>query len=198
MRTFHIEIPSDLKKMSETTEILIRISDGELAASAELLPLVYAELKQLASKRLMQDPAGNSLQTTELVHEAYMRLVGDDKRWENNAHFFGAASQAMRRILVERARQKKQQKRGGEFRRVELSDMTEGKTPTPEELLLVDDLLDRFAEEFPDEAELVKMKYFGGFNVTEAARILQIPSSTAHRHWSFAKSWIFRELKKEV
>ena len=182
--------------MSDATRILHRIATGDAAAADELIPLVYAELRQLASRRLAGDRAGRSLQTTELVHEAYLRLVGSDQQWSGNAHFFSAASEAMRRILVERARQKRQLKRGGQFKRVELDEVAEGEATTPDQILLVNDLLDRFAEDHPVEAEIVKMRYFAGFSTSEAAKILGIPSTTAHRHWTFAKTWIFRELKK--
>ncbi len=182
--------------MTDATKILSRIATGDPKAADELLPIVYNELRRLASKRLARDPAGQSFQTTELVHEVYLRLVGSDQQWEGNAHFFAAASEAMRRILVERARQKKQIKRGGEFKRVQLSEAIAASGPSPEEILLVDDLLDRFAENHPVEAQIVKLRYFAGFSTNEAAKILDLPSTTAHRHWTFAKTWIFRELKK--
>lgn len=182
--------------MSDATRILNRIAAGEAAAADELIPLVYSELRQLASRRLADDRAGRSLQTTELVHEAYLRLVGSDQQWSGNAHFFSAASEAMRRILVERARQKQQLKRGGQFKRVELDEAAGGESATPDQILLVSDLLDRFADDHPVEAEIVRMRYFAGFSTSEAAKILGIPSTTAHRHWTFAKTWIFRELKK--
>jgi RNA polymerase sigma factor (TIGR02999 family) len=182
--------------MSDATTILSRIAAGDAKAADELLPIVYNELRQLASRRLANDPAGQSWQTTELVHEAYLRLVGSDQKWDGNAHFFGAAAEAMRRILVERVRHKKRLKRGGEQNRVMLSEEIAASGPSVEEALLVDDLLDHFAENFPVEAEIVKLRYFAGFSTSEAAKILDIPSTTAHRHWTFAKTWIFRELKK--
>jgi len=185
------------RKMSDATQILNRIASGDVAAADELVPLVYNELRQLASKRLAHDPAGASLQTTELVHEAYLRLVGSDQQWDGSGHFFAAASEAMRRILVERARQKKQLKRGGQFARVEMNNALADSAPSPDEIVAISDLLDRLAEEYPAEADIVKLRYFAGFSTSEAAKILGIPSTTAHRHWTFAKTWIFRELKKE-
>lgn len=183
--------------MPNATTILNRIAAGEAHAAEELLAILYKELHKLASRRLANDPAGQSLQTTELVHEAYLRLIGSDQQWESNAHFFGAAAEAMRRILVDRARQKAQVKRGGEFDRVALSDNIATSIPCIEETLLVDDLLGRFAEKYPLEAELVKLRYFAGFSITEAGKILNIPSSTTHRYWTFAKAWIFRELRSD-
>jgi RNA polymerase sigma factor (TIGR02999 family) len=182
--------------MSHATQIIDRIASGDAAAADELVPLVYAELRQLASRWLAGDPAGFSLDTTDLVHEAYLKLVGSDKEWDGTVHFFAAAAEAMRRILVERARRKGRFKRGGHFIRREWNDAAAGSSPTPEEIVLVSDLLDHFAEKYPMEAEIAKMRYFAGFTISEAARMLGVPSTTAHRHWTFAKTWIFRELKK--
>ncbi len=181
--------------MTDATRILGRIASGEAKAADELLPIVYNELRRLASKRLARDPAGQSFQTTELVHEVYLRLVGSDQQWEGNAHFFAAASEAMRRILVERARQKKQIKRGGEYKRIELSHAVADPGPSPYEVLMVNDVIDRLAETRPVEAQVVKLHYFAGFNISEAARALGIPSTTAHRHWKYACAWLYRELQ---
>ena len=180
---------------TDATKILQRISAGEELATDELLPIIYNDLRRLAHKRLADDPAGGSLQTTELVHEAYLRLVGSDQSWDGRPHFFAAAAEAMRRILVERARQKKQIKRGGEMQRVEFQDPIPDTEPSPDEVLAIDELLDRFEVDHPVEAKLVKLRYFAGFNTSEAAQILDIPSTTAHRHWTYAKTWIFREIR---
>ena len=178
--------------MSDVSQILSRIETGDVRATDELLPIVYEQLRQLASKRLASE--GNmSLQTTELVHEAYLRLVGSDQAWANNAHFFASAAESMRRILVEHARRKSRIKRGGEFVKIEMQDDDlKANGPSPEEIILVHDLLDHFAEDHPQEAQIVKLHYFGGFNINEAGEILGIPSSTAHRYWQFARSWFHR------
>ena len=181
--------------MSDVTRIINRLEEGELAASTELLPIVYDELRRLANSRLANSP-DQSLQTTELVHEAYLRLVGSDQRWQGRAHFFAAAAEAMRRVLVDRARRRHRQKHGGDRQRVELHDSAMSSGCTPDELLLVDDLFDRLAEKYPKEAEVAKLRYFAGFNHREAAEALELPVSTVHDHWTFAKAWLFRELRK--
>lgn len=172
-------------------DLLLRIDSGEAEITEELLPIVYDQLRELASRRLTHDPARDSLQTTELVHEAYVRLVGTDQKWDGTNHFFAAAAEAMRRILVERARRKKTTKHGGELRRVELDpDGPKSKGPSPDEVLLVHDLLDRLAAEHPLEADIVKLHYFAGLNISEAGDLLGLSSSTAHRYWAFAKAWL--------
>ena len=183
--------------MSDVTRILSAIEEGDAAASEELLPIVYNELRQLASRRLAHERPAESLQTTELVHEAYLRLLGPEQAWDGKAHFFAAAAEAMRRILVERARQRKQTKRGGEFKRVELTDAVADDAASPEEVLLVNDVLDRFAEKHPIEAQIVKLHYFAGFNISEAARALGVSVTTAHRHWTYARTWLYRELQRD-
>lgn len=180
--------------MSDVTRILQRIETGDAAATDELLPIVYDQLRQLASRRLAREGSSPSLQTTELVHEAYLRLVGSDQSWANNAHFFAAAAEAMRRILVEHARRKRRIRHGGEFTRVEIEEGNlQADGPSPEEIILVDDLLDRFAESYPQEAQIVKLHYFGGFEIDEAGKILGIPRSTAYRYWQFARTWLHRQ-----
>lgn len=145
----------------------------------------------LASKRLSNDPAGRSFQTTDLVHEAYLRLVGSGQKWEGTKHFFAAAAEAMRRILVDRARRKATLKHGGNHQRVEFEpNEPSTKGPCPEEVLLVHELLDQFANEHPLEAEIVKLHYFGGLNISEAGNILGLASSTSHRYWEFARAWL--------
>lgn len=185
--------------MTDVTEILNRIDAGDQRASDELLPIVYDELRILASQRLAREWPNNSLQATELVHEAYLRLVGGDGTWQGLAHFFAAAAEAMRRILVDRARAKRSLKRGG-GRRVELHDsavQAASADAAADEILVVSDLLDRFAEKHPEEAELAKLRYFADFNISEVARALEIPVSTAHDRWNFARAWLRREVEKD-
>lgn len=185
--------------LSDVTEILNRIDGGDHCATDELLPVVYAELRSLAQRRLAHERPGLSLQATDLVHEAYLRLLGSNQAWQGRPHFFAAAAEAMRRILVERARARKSLKKGGDRQRIELHDsaMLAGQADAAaDEILIVHDLLDRFAEQHPREAELAKLKYFADFNTSEAAKALGIPTSTAHDHWEFARAWLRREVRK--
>ena len=185
--------------LSDVTDLLTRIEAGDGQAAEELLPVVYDELRRLAGQRLAREAPGNTFQATELVHEAYLRLVGADQQWEDNSHFFAAAAEAMRRILVDHARAKKSLKRGGDRRRIELHDSAIEASQAgsaAEEILLVNDLLDRLAEDHPDEAEMAKLRYFADLNVSEAARALGIPISTAHDRWTFAQAWLCCEFQK--
>ena len=203
MRNRRVRFPKKIRKdygpVSDATEILNRIDSGESHAADELLPIVYDELRSLAGQRLTLETPGNSLQATELVHEAYLRLLGSDKQWQGRPHFFAAAAEAMRRILVERARARKTIKRGGGRQRVNLHDsaIQAGPDSAAEEILMVSDLLGLFAEKHPQEAELAKLKYFADFNITEAANALGIPVSTAHDRWEFARAWLRREVNKD-
>jgi RNA polymerase sigma factor (TIGR02999 family) len=181
--------------VSEVTQIIERMEAGDSAGAELLLPLVYSELRRLARQRLARSPV-RSLQTTELVHEAYLRLVGSDRQWQGRAHFFGAAAEAMRRVLVDRARRRQREKHGAHFKRVELHDSAVSSGCTPDEVLVVHELFDRLAEKHPAEAEVAKLRYFVGFNHREAAEALEIPVSTAHSQWTFAKAWLFREYRK--
>jgi RNA polymerase sigma factor (TIGR02999 family) len=184
--------------VSDVSEILSRIESGDGQVSEDLLPLVYNELRRLATVRLAREAPGNSLQPTELVHEAYLRLLGS-AHWEGTAHFFAAAAEAMRRILVDRARIRKSQKRGGDRGRFELHDSAMAAANSydaAEEILVVNDLLDRLSVENPYEGEIAKLCYFADFNVSEAARALEIPISTAHKRWNYAKAWLRREFIK--
>ena len=185
--------------MTQVTELLTRIKAGDGYAAEQLLPVVYDELRRLASQRLARELPGNTLQATELVHEAYLRLVGEDKRWEGNAHFFAAAAEAMRRILVDRARAKKSVKRGGDRKRLELHESAIKALradSAADEILLVNELLERLAEEHPAEAEIAKLRYFAEFNISEAAKALEIPVSTAHHRWNFARAWLRCEMNQ--
>jgi RNA polymerase sigma factor (TIGR02999 family) len=171
----------------------LRTTNGTDPQTAErLLPLVYDELRRLAAQRLAQEKPGLTLQATALVHEAYLRIVGDadEPRWENRAHFFAAAAEAMRRILVENARSRARFKRGGEFHRVELLDDYPAIDTPAEEILAVDDALSRLADEDPEAAEIVKLRYFAGLSIDDAAKALGISRASAYRHWTYARAWI--------
>lgn len=163
----------------------------------DLVPQVYERLCRLARRQLRFESADHSHQTVDLVHEAYLRLANAGCQWNGEGHFLAAATEAMRRILVDRARRKHRQKRGGHLARVELDDATAAAEAFSEEVLLVDDLLDTFAALHPQEAQLAKLHYFGGLTVSEAGRALGIPSSTAHRYWSFARAWLHEALKPD-
>jgi RNA polymerase sigma factor (TIGR02999 family) len=182
--------------MSEVTRILSAIEDGDPHAAAQLLPLVYDELRSLAAQRLAQEKPGQTLQPTALVHEAYLRLVGAGQadHWDGRSHFFAAAAEAMRRILVESARRKNSLKRGG-VRVRESLDEAEIAVPQPrEDLLALDEALDRLAALDPLKAELVKLRYFAGCTIAEASRLLNISTTTAERHWAYARAWLHQEI----
>jgi RNA polymerase sigma factor (TIGR02999 family) len=181
--------------MNEVTFILERIRAGDGRATDELLPIVYNELRRLAGRKLAAELGHPTIQTTELVHEAYLRLVGPNQSWDCKGHFLAAAAEAMRRILVERARRRRRTRHGGQHRRVELHESAIEADGAPDELLVVSDLLDHLADKHPVEAQIVKLHYFAGFNIGEAAKALGIPVSSAHRHWTFARAWLFRRLK---
>jgi RNA polymerase sigma factor (TIGR02999 family) len=186
--------------VSDVTRILDAIGQGDPHAAAKLLPLVYDELRRLAARKLAGEKPGQTLQATALVHEAFLRLVGDGAgpHWNSRGHFFAAAAEAMRRILVENARRKKRLKHGGERRRVDLeSDCLETAAPSLD-LLALDEALSRLAETEPAKAELVKLRFFAGLTMPEAAAALDIPLSTAERHWTFAKAWLQVELADDA
>ena len=185
--------------MSELTRILEAAQRGEPSAVNELLPLVYDELRRLAAHKMAQEAPGHTLQPTALVHEAWLRLVTPDQqaRFQNRAHFFGAAAEAMRRILVDRAREKQALKRGGDLQRVDI-DAIELPSPMPnDELLALDEALDRLAAVDTRAAQIVKLCFFVGLTQEEAARELDVSVSTAERVWSFARAWLLREVKKQ-
>lgn len=163
--------------------------------SDQLFTAVYHELRRLASRRLQHERA-ESLQTTDLVHEVYLRLIGSEQSWQGNTHFFAAAAESMRRILVDRARRRRAARHGGDRLRKELHDSALAAFNSPEEVLVVDELFDTFADEHPKEAETAKLRYFAGFTLDEAATALGISTSTAHRHWEFARAWLFRMLSR--
>ena len=182
--------------MSEVTRILSALEQGDAQAAEQLLPLVYAELRRLAAQKLAQETPGQTLEATALVHEAYLRLAGPEgaRRWNGRAHFFRAAAEAMRRILVDRARARQSQKRGGARRRVDLDRAAElGRGPA-EDAVAVSEALDRLAAQDPVKAELVKLRFFAGLSVAEAADLLGISRATADRHWGYAKAWLYRRI----
>jgi RNA polymerase sigma factor (TIGR02999 family) len=178
--------------MSEVTCILSAIEQGDVHAAAQLLPLVYAELRKLAAQKLAQEKPGQTLEATALVHEAYLRLVDVEKvqHWNSRGHFFAAAAEAMRRILVESARRKKAQQRGGAWKRIELAEAELASPSTAERLLLLDDALHRLSQEDPAAAEVAKLRIFAGLPVEEAARVLGISRATAFRHWTYGRAWL--------
>lgn len=184
--------------MSEVTRILSRIESGDPHAADQLLPLVYDELRKLAAARLAKEQAGQTLQATALVHEAYLRLVDKGESqpsWENRSHFFAAASEAMRRILVESARRKGRDKHGGKCARsdVDVDGLVAAETADPLVILAVHEALDRLAERSSRKAELVKLRYFVGCTLSEAAEILGISHATAEDDWTYVRTWLRRE-----
>jgi RNA polymerase sigma factor (TIGR02999 family) len=184
--------------VNEVTRILSAIARGDPSAASQLLPLVYDELRKLAAQKLGLETPGQTLQPTALVHEAYLRLVGETEalHWENRGHFFAAAAEAMRRILVENARRKHSQKRGGGRQRIPLEEFHRV-TESPEDLLDLDDALTRFAAEEPDKARLVHLRFFAGLSTPEAAAALGISVATAERWWTFARTWLYSALQGE-
>jgi RNA polymerase sigma factor (TIGR02999 family) len=185
--------------MSQVTQILEAIQQGQSQATEKLLPLVYQELRRLAAFKMANEAPGHTLQPTALVHEAYLRLVGasQPQQWEGRAHFFGAAAEAMRRILVDRTREKQALKRGGHLERVDI-DAVELPSPMPDdELLALDEALDRLTTVDTRAAEMVKLCFFVGLTQEEAARELGVSVSTAERVWGFARAWLLREVRKQ-
>ena len=182
--------------MTDVTRILNAIEQGNKAATDELLPLLYEELRMLAARKLSQEPPGQTLQATALVNEAYIRLVGSECRnWNSRNHFFMAAAEAMRRILIESARRKKSLKHGGGYQRVELDDAPVAPEQNTGDLVALDQALAKLAVEDPVKADLVKLRYFAGLSIEQAAEVLGISRATAVRHWSFAKAWLFNSIK---
>jgi RNA polymerase sigma factor (TIGR02999 family) len=179
--------------MSEVTQILNAIEQGDPHAAEQLLPLVYEELRKLAAQRLAHEKPGQTLQATALVHEAYLRLVDTDREqpWNSRGHFFAAAAEAMRRILVENARRKRGKKHGGSVQRVNLEEALCYAQESAEELLSLHEALDKLAQEDAKKADLVKLRYFTGLSVQEAADVLGISRATADRYWGYAKVWLY-------
>ena len=178
--------------MSEVTRILSAIEQGDPQASEQLLPLVYDELRRLAAQKLAQEKPGQTLQATALVHEAYLCLVNVDKvqSWDSRGHFFAAAAEAMRRILIDNARAKQRLKRGGDRKRLNLESVDLASTAAPDELLVLDELIAKLDSEDADAAQIVKLRYFAGLSIVEAARLMGISRSTAYEHWAYARGWL--------
>lgn len=185
--------------MSEVTRLLNAIQDGDPKAADELVPLVYSELRALAASRLARETPGQTLQATALVHEAYLRLVGGGpQEWNSRGHFFSAAAEAMRRILIENARRKRSQKRGGNFERVDWSEVRLAIETDDDRLLALDEGLERLESEEPQAAALVKLRFFVGLTGQEAAQALGLPERSATRLWAYARAWLLRELQTSL
>ena len=182
--------------MADVTQILSQIESGDPSAAEQLLPLVYEELRKLAGAKLTQEKPGQTLQATSLVHEAYIRLVDVEKaqHWDSRGHFFAAAAEAMRRILVDKARKNLRPKHGGELKRVDLKSMAEICVSTNEDLLTLDEALEKLATQDNDSAEIVKLKYFAGLTIPQIAELLGTTSRTVDRRWAYARSWLHQEL----
>jgi RNA polymerase sigma factor (TIGR02999 family) len=184
--------------MSDVTHILSAIEQGDPQAASQLLPLVYDELRQLAAQKLAHEKPGQTLSATALVHEAYLRLVGpgEESHWNSRGHFFAAAAEAMRRILINRARDKLRHKRGGGWKRLDLDRLTVADQAADEELVALDDSLERLAQENPACAELVKLRFFAGLTQEEAAAALGLARRTADRTWAYARAWLYQALSE--
>jgi RNA polymerase sigma factor (TIGR02999 family) len=184
--------------VKQITQILRAIEHGNASAAGDLLPIVYDELRKLAAQRLAHESPGQTLQATALVHEAYLRLVGGDAqadaKWDSRGHFFAAAAEAMRRILIDRAREKRAQKRGGARRKLTLDAADISIDAVPEEIIELDEALSRLAAEDAVKAELVKLRFFAGLTLKDAARILGISSTTADRYWAYARAWLYQAI----
>jgi RNA polymerase sigma factor (TIGR02999 family) len=184
--------------MSDVTQILSQIEQGNRAAADQLLPLVYDELRQMAARKMAHEAPGHTLQATALVHEAYIRLVDADRvrGWDSRGHFFMAATEAMRRILVENARRKSRRKHGGDRRRIDLDQLSSAADASSDELLALDEALNKLAANEPAQAELIRLRYFGGFTIDEAARLLEVSPATAKRYWTYARAWLYAEISE--
>ena len=183
--------------MSDVTRILNAIERGDAKATDELLPLVYEELRLLAAQKLSHEPAGQTLQATALVHEAYLRLVGEEPQgWNSRGHFFAAAAEAMRRILVERARRRQSAKRGASLQRVALDEAILPVDDPKEDILALNEALDRLAAEDDKLAEVVKLRYFAGLTLSQIAEVMGVTRRTVDRHWALGRAWLYQELRQ--
>lgn len=182
--------------MGEVTRILSAIEQGDPHATEQLVPLVYEELRRLAAQRLSQESPGQTLQATALVHEAFLRLVDAENAggWNSRGHFFGAAAEAMRRILIDSARKKQRPKHGGDRRRLDLDSAFPANDASPEALLAIDEALGRLERDFPVQAQLVKLRHYAGCSLKQAATALDVSPATAKRYWSFARAFLYSEL----
>jgi RNA polymerase sigma factor (TIGR02999 family) len=185
--------------MSETTLLMEAMSKGDDRAATDLLPLVYEELRRLAAARMAQEAAGHTLQPTALVHEAWLRLAGNDRQsWHNRGHFFGAAAEAMRRILIDRARRKSRLKRGSGRTMLNIADLDVADVLPDDRLLLLDEVLHRFKAEDPEKARVVVLKFFGGLTDGEVAEVMGVTERTIRRQWSYAKAWLFANMDGDM
>ena len=184
--------------MKDVTHILTQINQGDFSAVDRLLPLVYDELRQLAAQKMMQEKPGQTLQATALVHEAYLRLLGSGGQlWDSRGHFFAAAAEAMRRILIENARRKQRTKHGGDRKTVGLDHVELPSNVTSDELLAMDEALEKLAIADQVKADLVKLRYFAGLTEEQAAQTLKISRATAHRYWVYARAWLHEEITRD-
>ena len=186
-----------MTSMTDVTTILSQIEDGDPAAAEQLLPLVYSELRKLAAARLANEKPGQTLQATALVHEAYLRLVDPDQAqaWDSRGHFFAAAAESMRRILVDRARRKQADKPGGDWQRVELREEDGIISSEPQQLLILDEALSKLSADEPEIAEVVKLHIFAGLSIDQVAQALGVSRATAYRHWTYARAWLRAEMR---
>jgi len=183
--------------MSDVTRIINAIEQGDPRATEQLLPLVYDELRLLAAQKMSQEPPGQTLQATALVHEAYLRLAGaEDRTWDNKGHFFKAAAEAMRRILIENARRKKSPKHGGDRRKMDLDEsvLVVGDAVPAENMIALDEALEKLSKRDKVKADVVKLRYFAGLTSEQAAGILRISPTTAKRYWAYSRAWLLREI----
>ncbi len=182
--------------MTDVTRILCAIEQGDPLAAGRLLPLVYDELRKLATAKMAQENPGQTLQATALVHEAYLRLVGVEevRKWESRGHFFAAAAESMRRILIDQARKKSRKKRGGDRLRIDLDALDIAASASPQGLLAIDEAVDALAKVDPAAAEVVQLRYFAGLSIEQTSDALGISARTAYRHWSYARAWLHGEL----
>lgn len=185
--------------MSDVTLLLSAMDAGDPKAADQLLPLVYEELRRLAAAKMAQEKPGQTLQATALVHEAWLRLTGSGSQgaWNSRGHFFGAAAEAMRRILVDRARQKARIRHGGALERVDMEHVTLATEDSSETVLAIHEALEKLALESPQKAEIVKLRYFTGLEHAEIAQVLGVSEPTVRRHWAYARSWLYAELKQK-
>jgi len=185
--------------VSDVTRLLGAIDHGDSKAAEELLPLVYEELRRLATVRMAHESPGQTLQATALVHEAWLRLVGsNESQWNSRGHFFGAAAEAMRRILLERARKKCRVRHGGRLQRVDLEEVTIATQDRDDVIIAINEALEKLAGESQQKAEIVKLRYFGGMEHAEIAEVLGVSEPTVRRHWAYARSWLYAELKSQL
>ncbi len=183
--------------MNDINHLLDTLQEGDPVAAGQLLVLVYSELRRLAAAKMSREAPGQTLQPTALVHEAWLRLGGDGQRWENRAHFFGAAAEAMRRILIDRARRKLAARHGARAEHVDVDEIDIAAPGKDDELLAVHEVLDALAAHDSRKAELVKLRYFAGLSIDEAADVLGISAPTAKRDWIYARAWLFRQMNAE-